>query len=283
MTQQLLKSRYGEGNQLSKHPSLSAISTTHETFNASLENLLAHRSVRSYLPDALEEGTLELLVAAAQSASSSSNLQVWSVIAVEDSERKEALSHYAGNQAHIREAPLLLVWLADLSRSDRLAKRLDKEVKAIDYLETFLVASIDAALAAQNAAVAAESLGLGTVYIGGIRNQPEHVSEVLGLPPLVFPIFGLVVGKPDPARPSVIKPRLPQEAVFFREKYGLSAEKEVEVISNYDTVLTSFQTTHGLPKLPWSQHVLSRLLGPEALHGREHLSRILHARGFHLS
>ncbi|MFX6811608.1 nitroreductase family protein, partial [Acinetobacter baumannii] len=92
------------------------------------------------------------------------NLQTWSVVVVEDQARKARLAEFAGGQKHIVEAPLFLVWLADLSRAERLAARSRHPDEGLRVLETFLVAVIDAALAAQNAVVAAESLGLGSVY-----------------------------------------------------------------------------------------------------------------------
>src|SRR4028118_869253 len=138
-------------------------------WNDSLTTLLSHRSIRSYLPDSLPLGTLELIVASAQSAATSSNLQTWSVIAVEDAERKERLSQLAGNQAHIRQCPLFLVWLADLARLTYVAESRGLSHEGLDYLEMFVMATIDAALAAQNGAIAAEALGLGTGYIGGVR------------------------------------------------------------------------------------------------------------------
>ena len=85
-------------------------------WNAVLETILNHRSVRGFLPDGLPERTLEMLVTAAQSASTSSNLQVWSVVAVQDQERKSRLATLANNQQFVGDAPLLLVWLADLAR-----------------------------------------------------------------------------------------------------------------------------------------------------------------------
>ncbi|HMY77913.1 MAG TPA: nitroreductase family protein, partial [Thauera aminoaromatica] len=81
--------------------------------NPLVEHLLDHRSVRAYLPDPVTDGELAAIVAAAQSAASSSNLNVWSVVAVRDAERRARLAELAGNQAHVREAPLQLVWLAD--------------------------------------------------------------------------------------------------------------------------------------------------------------------------
>ncbi len=188
-------------------------------WNDMLARLLAHRSVRTYLPTPVLPEQLELIVAAAQSASTSSNLQAWSVVAVEDPDRKDRLAELCGSQAHIRQAPLFLVWLADLSRLSDIAAAKQIEVEALDYFEVFMMGVIDAALAAQNAAVALESLGLGCVYIGGIRNNPEKVAAELGLPPMIFPVFGMCIGTPDPACPADIKPRLPQSVVLHREQY----------------------------------------------------------------
>ena len=170
--------------------------------NPLIESLLGHRTVRAFLPDPVPEDTLALMVAAAQSAATSSNLQTWSVVAVKDPARKARLASLVGGQAHVRDCPLLLVWLADLSRLDRVGNLTGVPAKANDYLEMFLVALVDAALAAQNAVVAAESLGLGTVYIGAMRNRPEDVAQELALPQHAFAAFGLCVGRPDPARPA---------------------------------------------------------------------------------
>ena len=94
----------------------------------------------------------------------------------------------AGEQAHIRVAPLQLVWLADLARLEHIASQLQRPSTGLDYLEMLLVGVVDAALAAQNAMVAAESLGLGAVYIGAMRNRPLEVARLLELPPRVVAV-----------------------------------------------------------------------------------------------
>jgi nitroreductase len=267
---ELLGQRYGRAEDWAAAAELNPV----------LETIFAHRSVRGFLGDALPAGTLELLVAAAQSAASSSNLQVWSVVSVEDPARKERLAEHAGNQAHIREAPLLLVWLADTSRIARIAERDGEPVEGLRYLDSFLMGGIDAALAAQNAVTAAESLGLGTVYIGALRNRPEAVAADLGLPKGVFPLFGLVVGKPDPARPSSIKPRLAQSAVLHREQYQERAlEHEV---ARYDDTLKAFYDGQQQAHPRWSEHVRERLRSAESLRGRDRLKQALHGFGFEL-
>lgn len=249
-------------------------------FNAVLELLLAHRSVRAYLPQPLPDGALETIVAAAQSASSSSNLQVWSVVAVQDAGRKARLSALAGNQKHIVQAPLFLVWLADLARLDQQATNRGLKAEGLDFLESLLLGVIDTTLAAQNAVIALESLGLSSVYIGGIRNDSEGVAAELELPPKVFPVFGMCIGFADPARPATVKPRLPQSAVLHRERYDL-ADQDASV-REYDRVMADFYTSQGLPQSEWSQHSVRRVLTPAALHGREDLVGALKRLGFDL-
>jgi nitroreductase len=249
-------------------------------WNAVLSGLLAHRSVRTYRPDRVPEGTLEAIIAAAQSAASSSNLQTWSVVVVEDEARKARLAELAGGQKHIRQAPLFLVWLADLARAERLARLAGRPDEGLPFLETFLVAAIDATLAAQNAVVALESLGLGAVYIGAIRNRPDAVAAELGLPPHVAPLFGLCIGYADPEAPAAVKPRLPQNVVVHRETYAL--ETQDEGIAAYDRILGEFQVSQRLPAAGWVEAVLSRLGSIQRLNGREALKAKLRALGFAL-
>ncbi|MDZ4021073.1 NADPH-dependent oxidoreductase [Pseudomonas sichuanensis] len=249
-------------------------------WNEVIEQLLDHRSVRAFTDQPLPDGMIETLVAAAQSASTSSNLQAWSVVAVQDVDRKKRLSGLAGNQAYIHQAPLFLVWLADLSRVSRIAEQAGVELEALPYLESLLLGTIDAALAAQNAVVALESLGLGSVYIGGIRNDIEGVANELGLPPQVYPVFGLCVGYPSPDRPVKVKPRLPQQAVLHHESYTIAGEEGV--LSEYDARLGAFYQREGMSASSWSEQVISRLRNVSSLHGREELLGELARMGFGL-
>ncbi|MBD2534237.1 NADPH-dependent oxidoreductase [Nostoc flagelliforme FACHB-838] len=250
-------------------------------WNETISHLLSHRSIRAYLSDPLPSNTLETLVAAAQSASTSSNLQTWSVIAVEDAQRKEKLSQLANNQAHIRQCPLFLVWLADLARLTSVAESQGLPHEGLDYLEMFLMAAIDAALAAQNAVVAAESLGLGTVYIGALRNRPEEVAEVLNLPPHVFAVFGLCVGYADSSVNVEVKPRLPQAAVLHRETYQL--EKQDEEIALYNQIMKAFYNSQQMNVAgDWSEHSAKRVAFAESLSGRDRLQEALKNLGFKL-
>jgi nitroreductase len=254
--------------------------TAPPVWNDTLATILAHRSVRGFLPKVLPEGTLELLIAAAQSASTSSNLQLWSVIAVEDPAHKAHLSELAGQQGFIREAPLLLVWLADLARLTAIATQRQSPVEGIHYVEEFIVGVVDAALAAQSAAIAAESLGLGCCYVGAMRNLPEQVAAALTLPPHVFAVFGMAVGYPDPARETGVKPRLPQSVVLHRERYG-SASQDAD-ISRYNATARAFQREQAMREQDWTQQSIDRVKDKAALRGRDRMREALRNLGFEL-
>jgi nitroreductase len=248
-------------------------------WNDVLATQLAHRSVRSYLPEPVPDATIATLVAAAQSAPTSSNLQLWSVIAVRDPARKARLAELAGRQQHIVDAPVLLVWLADLARARRIAADHSGDTEGADYLESTVVAVVDAALAAQNALVAAESLGLGTVCIGALRNHPVEVAAELGLPEGVFAVFGLVVGHPDPAAQAKVKPRLPQQAVLHHETYDLPGQ--AEHVRSYEERIRGFYDGVGL-ETSWMQRVATRFGSVAGLRGRDRLRQAMHQLGFPL-
>lgn len=266
--QPLWRQRYRNGQPPSETP-----------YSETIDTILSHRTIRSYLPDPLPEGALEIAVAAAQSAPSSSNLQAWDVIAVEDPATKSRLNALAGNQRHIEEAPVLLVWLADLSRLRRIAGQQDIPSVGLDYLESFLLGVIDAALAAQNAVVALESLGLGTCYIGALRNHPEQVAAELDLPPEVVAVFGMTVGIPNPHEPADVKPRLPQRVVLHRERYRAA---DAEDLRGYDRALRSFQSEQSMPQIDWTRQAAQRISSVQALRNRDQLRQALDALGFRL-
>ncbi|MFT4043506.1 MAG: nitroreductase family protein [Gordonia sp. (in: high G+C Gram-positive bacteria)] len=241
-----------------------------------IEVQLAHRSVRKFGSGDVSDTQLRSIIAAAQSASTSSNLQPWSVIAVRDADRRARLAALSNNQQFITEAPLFLVWVADFGRAHRLAERSGLPLGGADYLESTILGFVDTSLAAQNAAIAAESLGFGIVFVGGIRNHPIDVAAELALPAHTVATFGLAVGVPDPTEDADIKPRLPQEAVLHHEQYDASAADAH--IDGYDEVLATYNRAHSLDGT-WSARVLARLADAAALHGRDRLREQLIERG----
>jgi nitroreductase len=251
-----------------------------EPWNEHIALLLSHRSIRGYRADALPAGTLETLIAAAQSAATSSNLQTWSVIAVTDPARKAALAKVAANQKHIEQCPLFLVWVADISRNQRLGAEEGVTLETMPYQETFTVAAIDAALAAQNATVAAESLGLSCVYIGALRNNPQEVGRIVGLPQGAFGVFGMCVGYASATAANEVKPRLPQAVVLHREVYDASGEAAHR--SAYDALMGAFSARNDMAADSWTRRVIGRMGKLTAMAGRDKMVAALHAMGFQL-
>lgn len=197
-----------------------------------IEIIHRHASVRSYKSDPVDKALIETIVIAGQRASTSSNMQCYSVVAVRDQEKRQRLAELCGNQKHIPQAPVFLAWCADLSRMERVCERKGYQ-QVSEYVESFLVSAVDVALAMQNAALAAESLGLGMCYIGAIRNHPLEVCKLLELPRLVFPICGMTLGWP--AMEHKIRPRLSLDTVLHWENYDTQGEEEA--IHAYDQAM----------------------------------------------
>jgi nitroreductase len=252
-----------------------------ESSNPTLATLVAHRSVRHFSPEPLPGGTLERLVRAGQQAATSSNLQSWSVVALEDPARKLEAAKLCGDQKFIKDAPLFLVFCADLARLKSVSDSVEQPGDALDYLEMFLTAVIDASLAAQNVAVAAESEGLGICYVGAARNHPRELSALLKLPPRVFAVFGMAVGLPDPSDTSSVKPRLPQRAVLHRETYDPDVWQDS--VPEYNAIMASFYATQNRDvRGTWDQHSARRVGSAAALMGRDTLREVLADLGFPL-
>jgi len=252
--------------------------------NPILELIHRHASVRHYKADPLPASVIETIVAAGQRASTSSNLQSYSVVAVTDPTKRVRLSELCGSQKHVAEAPVFLVFCADLARLDR-ACQLRGYTQETGYVESFLVATVDAAIVAQTTALAAESLGLGICFIGSIRNNLPEVIDLLELPRLVFPVAGMTVGWPK--RSPRLKPRLPLHAVLHWEKYDRSSEDEA--LRAYDRVMIAtgiyegrqvpFPGTEGeMEEYGWTEHSARRASQPV----RTGLRAVLEKQGFEL-
>lgn len=256
---------------------------TTASISPTIDLIHEHGSVRRYRVDPVPAVVVEQIVAAAQRTSTSSNLQMWSVVAVTDSALRQGLSEVAG-QGHVALAPVVFVWCADLSRLDR-ACELRGYTQVSQYVENFLLAAVDAAIASQTAALAAESLGLGICYIGALRNEPGKVVELLQLPRLVFPLMGMTMGYPDAQAP--IRPRLPLAAVLHWNAYDRSAEDDC--LHDYDRAMIETGIYQGrqvavpgqtgeLEDYGWLEHSARRVSTPT----RTELRRFIEQQGYEL-
>src|SRR5690554_4925290 len=163
--------------------------------NPTIELLKSHRSIRKFTDQKIPQELLVELVRAGQAAATSSHVQAYSVIHVKNPANREQIAELAGGQSYVATASDFLVFCADMKRPTEASERTGANVVR-GMTEQLLVASVDAALMAQNVAIAAESEGLGICYIGGIRNNPQAISDLLKLPEHVYPVFGMCLGYP---------------------------------------------------------------------------------------
>jgi nitroreductase len=235
---------------------------------------LRHHSVRRFLPRALDPGMLESLIQCGQAAATSSFIQAYSVIRVTRPEARTAIAAAAGGQVWIEQAPEFLVFCADLRRINGACERSGKGALE-GFTEHGLAAVVDVALMAQNVLLAAESQGLGGVFIGGIRNEPQVIADQLALPVLVTPLFGMCLGWPNES--NEVKPRMPVGFILHQDSYQ---EVSPDRIALYDEKMAAYYASRGSNvKLgDWSSAVARAMQGKK----REHMLDFLHSRGFFL-
>lgn len=235
---------------------------------ATIDLLCQHRSIREFTDEPLTQLQRDEIVRAAQSASSSSFLQCTSIIRITDTAMRAKLAEYAANQAFVAQAPEFWVFCADFNRHQQISP----EAK-LGYAELLLIGCVDTSIMAQNALVAAESMGLGGVYVGGLRNNIAKVTELLNIPQHVLPLFGMCLG--HPAQNPEIKPRLPATIVMHENAYQPLNKAE---LAQYDRELSEYyqkRSTNNREET-WSHHV-KESLGKEK---RPFMLEYLHKQGW---
>jgi len=185
--------------------------------NPTLETLYHHVSVREYTDQKVDETVLNQILKAACSGSTMGNMQLFSIIVTEDEEMKRKMAPFHFNQPMATQAPLILIFCADFRRFNRYCEFRDAETEAYSNLQSYHWAVTDALIAAQNACVAAESLGLGFCWLGTITYNADKFIEVLELPRHVVPVACITMGYPK-AKPALTQ-KLPVEAMVHRETY----------------------------------------------------------------
>lgn len=245
--------------------------------------LLGRRVTRRYRPDPVEEPLLGLLLAAAQSAPSKSDLQQYSIVVTQDPVRIGKVADWIGTMPWIKEAPVLLLFCGDLRRGRR-ACAMHGHTHANDNLDTFLNTAVDASLAMGALIAAADAAGLGTCPISYVRNHLEKVAPLFGLPEGVYPVAGLTLGWPaeEAVAGSKVSARLPMPVVVHRERYDDSGLETA--LADYDAARPPakprYPEVHG-PRpegCRWSENVARQLSVPE----RYGFRAWLRSRGFRL-
>ncbi|HBV03885.1 MULTISPECIES: oxygen-insensitive NADPH nitroreductase [Mammaliicoccus] len=234
--------------------------------NETINLLQNHSSVRKFKNKPLADEQVNHIFKSANQASSFSLLQAVSIIRITDEDTRKAIMELSGPQSYIQEASEFWIFVSDFNRNHQIAPNVD-----ITYTEFLQIGAVDVGLMAQNAMIAAESMGLGGVYIGGVRLNIEKLSELLELPKYVIPLVGLCIGYPAEEK-AQLKPRLPKEVVMHHNKYE---EFSLEDIEDYDQEMKKYYENRPI-RAPftakkvkgWSDHIddhLERSIQPNML------------------
>ena len=241
--------------------------------NPTIELLKGHRSIRQFQNRPIQTDLFQDLIKAGQAAASSNFFQAVTIIRVTDLKKRAKLASLANNQAYVETAAEFLVFCADMNRAASCCDLHGAEANT-GFTEQFIIATVDAALVAQNIVVASESAGLGICYIGALRNNPSEVSTVLDLPHDTYPVFGLCLGWPD--QDPEVKPRLPIDVVLRENSYGIG--EDGLYLGNYDEAVRGYYATRSSNQksMSWSEQ-MSGMLSKES---RPHMLDFLKTKGF---
>ncbi len=244
--------------------------------NSMIEKQLSHRTIREFLPDEIDEGTIKALLEVARRTATSNGMQSTSIIRITDSNIKRQIADIC-KQEYVFRTPLLFIFVADCYRNMRISR--DKgcnEVSAGD-MDRFFQAVTDTCLAAQNVVNAAESLGLGALYLGSTLNDAAKLIEVLHLPELTFPVVGLGLGIPN-QNPS-LKPRLSNEFKVFENQYHVF-DNYLENISEYDDEMQTYYDLRNMNQRvdSFSDQIVAKLKNPSLM--RQEILNVVRDQGF---
>ena len=217
-----------------------------------METIFSHRSIRRYLPDAVDDALLQKILEAGTRASNTGNMQVYSIVVTRDAALRRKLWEAHMRQDMVLEAPVVMTFCADVHRFSAWCEMNDATPDYHNFLWLY-TASIDAVLAAQNVALEAEANGLGICYLGTTNYAPEEIIDILQLPRGVMPVTTLVMGYPAQTPP--LTDRLPLAAVVHDETYQDYTDDTLRVL--YARLESSEET--------------KRLL---ALHGKQKIAQV---------
>jgi len=192
-----------------------------------METLLNHKTIRKYTEQSIDESLLNQILEAGCRASTTGNMQVYSVVVSRSDEMKEKLAPCHFNQPMVKQAPVMLTFCADFNRFNKWCERRNA-VPGYDNFLSFVTAAIDALLVAQNVCIAAESKGLGICYLGTTTYMAKNIIEILKLPKGVVPVTTVTLGWPD-EDPDQID-RLPLDGIIHYETYKDYSAEDIDRI-----------------------------------------------------
>jgi len=188
--------------------------------------MMKRRSVRNFKDQPIPEEVIRQLVDAANNAPSGGNIQPVSIILIQEQENRQILSEMVGNQPWVKNAPLSMIFCLDFNRVKRWAAMNGTEFQGEQALAHFLISYADVMCAAQSVVVLAESLGLGSVYVGTIQSQMDEARERYSIPDFVLPLMILSLGYPKSVPRTI--PKLKPDVIVHHEQYQPRSDDEIQ-------------------------------------------------------
>ncbi len=223
--------------------------------NPALKVLLEHRSYRDYTDQPVSDADLDAIIAAAQRAPSSIHAQMTSLVVVRDPVKRARIAQIAGNQAWIAKAPVFICLVADFAKTKAAVEYAGEKQVIHESVEGFAAGAVDAGIVLMTLTTASRALGLGALMIGGIRNDPQAMIELLELPPLSFPFVGCCIGHFASEPP--LKPRLPVSTFRHDEKWH--GVPDAATMDAYNDELMDYWKSIGRPDgQPWTINTANR-------------------------
>lgn len=232
--------------------------------------LSSHTSIRTYKNQIISKEEVYKLISVAQHAASSHFVQAYSIIWITDEKIKQKLGLLSNNPKQMETAGAVFVCCVDFHRLHEAGSIHDTSI-VTDSAENVIVGTTDVAIFAQNLVIAAESKGYGICYIGGVRNNPAEISEMLNLPLHVFPVFAMTMGIPNEQHE--VKPRLPVEAVLHENHYN--SEKYQTILPAYDQIIENYYASRSSNQkvANWTQSMTDFLKEPRRMHMKDFLKK----------
>ncbi|WP_127841675.1 nitroreductase family protein [Actinomyces wuliandei] len=227
-----------------------------EPTNEVLSLLRQRRSVRAFTGEKVAQEDLTQILLATRQAPTSINAEGLSLVVLRDRDRIQAVADIANGQPQVAGANVVVVFVIDYYRTGLAAQQHQREQVVQRSAEGILVGAVDAGIALATFQTAAHSLGYATTAIGGIRNNPAALIELLGLPTHTFPVVASTLGVADRQKTPQVKPRVPLESYAMEEHYDAQVVKRGALV--YDEVLRGWWDAQGMTQMgTWSQDTSS--------------------------
>lgn len=246
--------------------------------NETIRTQLEHRTIREFKDQKIPHQIFEQLLEVARRTATSTGMQASSIIRVTNPDMKKKIAEIC-NQEYVARVTELLIFIVDQYRNNQIAKEKNCFVETAGDMERFFAAFTDACIMAQNIVIAAESMGLGTVYLGSILNDSERICELLKLPKLTFPVIGLGLGYPN--QNPQIKPRMEMKLRVFENTYKVF-ESYLDQVEEYDKEMRTYYDLRepGKRADSFSNQVVTRL--NQRIPKRQEILNVIRKQGFDL-